>query len=257
MSSHFVNILKQAFKTFDRKNQATLANNLAALKQLTDNLTNRDIYVNEELFYESVVPGRAPCTFMQIYENDIVSMSVFIMRGGYTMPLHDHPCMYGLLKVLTGRLRIQSYTSLCEEPIKHNEPIKEVHVIKDEPSIFTSDMGCTLLTPKERNYHEITAVDGVAAFFDILAPPYDANVPEYGPRKCTFYEAIPQQMVTGKFNDDKLDDGQPSKYNNLMILKHIPAPPSYYCETTDAHEAVLQSVLMHLKEVYRSNSLEE
>ncbi|XP_075162412.1 2-aminoethanethiol dioxygenase [Haematobia irritans] len=253
MSSHFVNILKQALKTFDLKNQAALSNNLAALRQLTDQLTSRDIYLNEELFNNSVIPGRAPCTFMQIFENDTVSMSVFIMRAGYTMPLHDHPSMYGLLKVLTGKLRLQSYTNLCET-IKYTEPAKEVDVFREEPSTFTSEMGCTLLTPRERNYHEITAIGGVAAFFDILAPPYEANIPDLGPRKCTFYEAIPVPTMSSPQEVDK--DERETKLS-LMKLKRIPAPLSYYCETADAHEAVIQSVFMYLKEAYRSGTLKE
>ncbi|XP_061391556.1 2-aminoethanethiol dioxygenase [Musca vetustissima] len=260
MSSHFGNILRQALKTFDRKNQSSLVNNLATLKQLTDQLSKRDILINEEeLLKDSIyqIPGRAPCTYMHIFEDDTVSMSVFIMRGGYTMPLHDHPCMHGLLKVIHGKLRIQTYTQQStpnSDSIKvNNTKFKEVDVVKEEPVVVTSDMGCSLLTPTERNYHEITAVGGVAAFFDILAPPYDADVPGIGPRSCTFYEAIESSSVDPSANSKTTDDnvsicGRESKPK--LKLKRIPAPVSYYCDTTDPHETLIRTVFMYIKEAY-------
>lgn len=248
MSTHFVNILKQALKTFDRKNHASLANNLAVLKQLTDQLSYRDIHVNEQLFDEhSKIPGRAPCTFMHIFEDDTVSMSVFIMRGGYTMPLHDHPFMHGLLKVIWGRLQIQSYTERETANRTNNqekyEPLHEVNVIREEPNILTSEVGSTILTPTERNYHEITAIGGIAAFFDILAPPYDAHVPGYGPRECTFYEAMPH-------SDDNLA-------SNLIKLKRIPAPLTYYCDTVSAAPEVLVHTMLNAIEAYSPNVTED
>ncbi|XP_073838006.1 2-aminoethanethiol dioxygenase [Musca autumnalis] len=261
MSSHFGNILRQALKTFDRKNQSSFINNLGVLKQLTDQLSKRDILIHEELLRDSVyrIQGRAPCTYMHIFENESVSMSVFIMRGGYTMPLHDHPCMHGLLKVIHGNLRIQTYTpevntgsdSMQFDMTKE----KEVEVIQDEPIMVTSDMGCTLLTPTDRNYHEITAVGGVAAFFDILAPPYDADVPGIGPRKCTFYKAIQTSFLEeqSKCNEETSDDSICRKYSkNRLKLERIPAPVSYYCDTTDPHEELLRTVFVYSKEAYSS-----
>lgn len=243
MSSHFIRILKQALKTFESANQSTMSINLAALKQLTDQLIYRDLHIKkEELFndenYQS--PDRAPCTFMHIFENDSVSMSVFIMRSGYTMPLHDHPCMHGLLKVLHGQLKIQSYT----KKMSANDPkqnLREVVVSEENWKICTPNTECAVLTPRERNYHEITAVGGVAAFFDILAPPY-------GSRRCTFYEVVPDSLIT-TFERTKdglsAEDGQKS-----LILRRIPAPTSYYCETADADKAVIDSVFVCSKEAF-------
>lgn len=250
MSSHFGNILRQALKTFDRKNQNSLKNNLLILKHLTDQLSKRDILIDEEkLLKDSLyrTPGHAPCTYMHIFEDETVSMSVFIMRGGYTMPLHDHPCMHGLLKVIHGKLKIQTYTqdiNSSSDAWNETAPhIKEVDVIQEEPVTVTSDMGCSLLTPTERNYHEITAVGGVAAFFDILAPPYDADVPGLGPRSCTFYETIQPDILekSGECNTD---------CKPKLKLRRTPAPVSYYCDTTDPHEALLRTVFMYTKEAY-------
>lgn len=73
-------------------------------------------------------------------------------------------------------------------------------------------MPATCLTPNESNFHEIQAVDGNAAFFDVLSPPYDDEVG--GTRKCSFY-----RRVSG-------DIGGVEK----IFLEKIPAPYSYYCD---------------------------
>ncbi|XP_014394237.1 PREDICTED: 2-aminoethanethiol dioxygenase [Myotis brandtii] len=52
--------------------------------------------------------------------------------------------------------------------------------------IDTAASGPCILTPHRDNLHQIDAVDGPAAFLDILAPPYD---PDDG-RDCHYYRVL-------------------------------------------------------------------
>ncbi|KAK8768286.1 hypothetical protein V5799_015514 [Amblyomma americanum] len=103
-------------------------------------------------------------------------MSIFIIRRGERIPLHDHPGMFGVLKVLHGSGTISSYSAV--RPPSGDELEAERH-----PDVaVSSDSAPCCLTPTERNFHEIRALDGPLAFLDILAPPYDGKV-----RDCHYY----------------------------------------------------------------------
>uniref|UniRef100_A0A0K8TL44 2-aminoethanethiol dioxygenase n=1 Tax=Tabanus bromius TaxID=304241 RepID=A0A0K8TL44_TABBR len=213
MSGLFAKIVKHSLATFDRKNAAALSTNLHQLKQLMDQLTAKDLNIDPFIMSEEAFgyDDKAPCTFVRIFEHEDVSMSVFILRGGYTMPLHDHPVMHGILKTLSGALLVRSYTAINEVP--YSRIIKEVPVKAEEPKLINSTSECATLTPTECNYHEISAINGVAAFFDILSPPYDTNIPIYGRRRCNFYRKLPQDSPDG------------------YTLERIPTPISYYCDS--------------------------
>ncbi|XP_068142890.1 2-aminoethanethiol dioxygenase [Drosophila tropicalis] len=229
MTAHFINVLRQAFKTFDRANHNSFQANLQQLKLLTDELTYRDLDLKEELFRNAAIGnvGRAPCTYMHIFEDERFSMSLFIVRDSSSIPLHDHPMMYGLLRVIWGQLHIQSYSQQLEphEPLTYEKHPSMVRVLAEPTCLATVESPTILLTPRKRNYHQITQSvtpggNGVAAFFDILSPPYDANIPLYGPRRCRFYRP-------------KILDG------NEVQLQCIPSPLSYYCDMLDTPETIL------------------
>lgn len=239
MSSHFANILKHAKLTCDPINAISFKNNFNILKQLVDKLKATDLAVNPELFSQKHFnrPNKAPCTYVNIYECDICTISVFILAESYTMPIHDHPNIHGIIKTIAGKIRLQSYTAVSslnaptsspapannEQQQKNNASIKQnlICVVSEPAQIITTKCDGAVLTPNERNYHEITAIDGPAAFFDILTPPYDTT------RKCSFYE---------KFNAnlENVPDGlHQSLDENYLYLKRIPCPQHYFCDNVN------------------------
>lgn len=47
-----------------------------------------------------------------------------------------------------------------------------------------------VLCPVEGNIHQVDTIDGPAAFVDILAPPYQTDIPEAGKRCCRYFKEI-------------------------------------------------------------------
>ncbi|XP_059615395.1 2-aminoethanethiol dioxygenase [Phlebotomus argentipes] len=210
MSVHFAKIVQQARLTFDQRNVIQFASNFSCLQRLMDELKLEDIQVSPEVVSKRSfnVPEKAPCTFIHIYECPVFSMSVFILAENYTMPLHDHPLMHGILKCISGCVRVQSFSSIKDEP-----PSGSVAVQMSQPKQLDASSPAAILTPKENNFHEITAIPGggPGAFFDILSPPYDSPLPAFGKRKCSFY-----RKTQGLAGD--------------LILERIPTPLHYYCD---------------------------
>ena len=232
MSHIFARVFKQAQITFDRNNQQILARNLNLLKNLVSELSIIDLGLNPELASKRAFtsPDKAPCTYISIHENPEFTMSckkfqikikyiefnnlfilVFILRDSYTMPIHDHPRMNGILKIVSGSVRIQSYTRI--------NPGNSEILVKSEPlqEISATDAVTSILSPEECNYHEITAIDGPAAFFDILSPPYseyDYQNRDEHRRQCHFYSK-------------SVKDSE----NQILKLDIIPVPSHYICDS--------------------------
>lgn len=156
---------------------------------------------------------KAPCTFINICEKENFTMSVFVIGQNFTMPLHDHPRMCGILKCVFGRLRIQSYTR-----ISGFGDTSEIFVTKNEPKVLDSKSVASYLDENNSNYHEITALDGPAAFFDILSPPYSDSTrdEDSSSRHCHFYRTL-------------MFDNNPER--KIVKLERIECPESYYCDS--------------------------
>lgn len=51
----------------------------------------------------------APCAFVRLFENQNFNLSIFSIRPGSRLPLHNHPKMHGILKVITGKIVIKNF----------------------------------------------------------------------------------------------------------------------------------------------------
>lgn len=224
MTTLFARVFRQAKVTFEQTNAERFLSNLQSLRALMEQLTLVDLNLDPTVTSRETfqLSTKAPCTFIDIFENACFTMSVFVLRENYTMPLHDHPRMHGLLRVIAGTVKVQSYTEIDRrEETRDDDKIRHVLVnVEQERVISASETACAMLTPTERNFHEITAVGGPAAFFDILSPPYNADIPVYGKRSCSFYRKLllPSDGIT--------NDGR-----KRMVLEKIPTPDHYYCDT--------------------------
>ncbi|KAF7255437.1 hypothetical protein EG68_07700 [Paragonimus skrjabini miyazakii] len=165
-------------------------------------LTTRDIGFDLRWVSDASVYA-APVAYVHIMENEVFSMGIFVLRPGSRIPLHDHPGMYGVLRVVYGSLRCRSFSRLRNISANTNlgYPKSTYSKLSDsrwqlsdlivarphQDAILTPDSPTQLLAPDEGNLHEITPVDGPAVFLDILAPPYDHDL---GTRECRFYKEV-------------------------------------------------------------------
>lgn len=229
MSALLARVVKQALVTFARDNYGAFKANFNQLKQLVDQLTSTDLNIAPELLTANSFQQRAPVKYIEIFEHKTFIMTVFIVVNKYTMPLHDHPG-HGLLRMLSGTARIQSYT--LEHPLQNTPHI--LPVIEESPVDCTVKSGCSILTPTLCNIHEITATgSSPAAFFDILSPPYESELSMYGPKKCLFYRKIPFEPspdLTFKNTNSHSSDDESTKTKQLAYLQQIRVPNHYYCD---------------------------
>lgn len=127
MTSKIECVLKQALTTFSGLyTSKTFHDNLVKLKRHANELDAKSIDLDFRLLqwdtYELnnnldkltrstfISRHQAPVTYIEVFEDQHVSIGVFVLRDGAKIPLHDHPYMYGVLKVIYGKVKVQSYT---------------------------------------------------------------------------------------------------------------------------------------------------
>ncbi|KAL1428359.1 hypothetical protein MTO96_002741 [Rhipicephalus appendiculatus] len=172
---------------------------LARLQRIIGQVTYKDVNLDLNLLQtlSKTTNGgnEAPITYISLHDSLIFSMSIFIIRRGERIPLHDHPGMFGVLKVLHGSGTIRSYSALM--PVSGGEAVIEA---QRHPDLTVGpDSAPCCLTPTERNFHEIRALDGPLAFLDILAPPYDSVK-----RDCHYYSVSSSPAGEGNVRLDSV-----------------------------------------------------
>ena len=192
-------ICQMALKTFSRtisdsnpmlhfkSTPEEFKSNLGQLKQIVNNLKYCDLGLEKSKSIIDPDNQEAPVTYINVLKHTDVSIGIFIIKSGSRIPLHNHPNMHGLLKIVYGTVDIKEYTKYKPDSVKsclfHSIASENPHLylkagicFPAEKKVRTnvkSSCDVIVLSPDENNYHEIHTVgEGPAAFFDILAPPY-------------------------------------------------------------------------------------
>lgn len=169
----------------------------------------------------------APVGFVEVFEDDILAIGAFLLKEYAVLPMHNHPTMYGVLKVIHGRVKIKSFDLLeknRDEKIPHfltadSQPsFEDVRKLKfRSESEYTTDSEPCLVTPSEGNIHRVEAVGGPAVFIDFISPPYN---PQLG-RDCDYFQEL------------HVAHNQEDEDSKIAWCKEIPCPRSYYCVRMD------------------------
>ena len=133
---------------------------------------------------------------MHVHSSPSFDLSVFLLPGGKSLPLHDHPGMTVVSKVVHGSLRLSAYSKLAPSLDTYSDPPPSKKLRASASAIVRTPATVTpvlvnvcksaadpawLLSPTEGNLHELTA-ESNCVIFDILLPPY--NPPA---RDCHYY----------------------------------------------------------------------
>ncbi|KAF2364557.1 Cysteine oxygenase/2-aminoethanethiol dioxygenase [Trinorchestia longiramus] len=241
MASLIQRIGRLAVQAFNRESSTSLQMKMSYIKQLEElvsSVTSSDLAIDPTLLQDDIsqnsnsgsfrADGRAPVIYMQLYEDADVNICVFILRRGVRMPMHDHPGMHGLLKVVHGGIAVQSYTLLGESG-PHNLQCAAKHA----PVKRTTDHPPLSLTPDRENLHEIVSLDGPAAFLDILSPPYGEDRRMGFERDCHYFREVD---VSGHAFLSGLDVTK-------IWLAPIASPSDFWCDQAEYRGPPLKGVI--------------
>ena len=230
MASTIARIVKIATDTF--ANEISNSKHLTTLLPLVKSIKYLDLNFDLNLVDDAFMTRRtsAPISYVHISENFAVSCGIFVLRKNAHMPIHDHPKMHGIIKVIHGKIVVTSYTVRASDDLTGNErlfliqearkryaqPIPNPIILSvnsvEERIVDVEDEAC-VLTPSEGNVHKIFPFNGAAAFLDILAPPYDHI---NGSRVCHYFYELCLDAVLSNRSDSKLryliEIGQPRDY---------------------------------------------
>ncbi|OWZ00041.1 hypothetical protein PHMEG_00028853 [Phytophthora megakarya] len=194
---------------------ALTAEEMAPIKTICDQL----FPVNFQLQVpgpESGIERPKRVHYQHVYEDETFSIGIFILPPGVAIPLHDHPGMSVVTRLLYGSLHVKSYdlVQIDAAPLGKRQMAR---IRADE--VVTAPHTAELL-PDCGNLHELVGGDDVGcAFFDIITPPYDANEG----RDCTYFRVVdsPQQ----ESNDEELvmlESYEPHEFDVLTKTYHGP-----------------------------------
>jgi quercetin dioxygenase-like cupin family protein len=109
---------------------------------------------------------------LEIGEGNNAHATLFAMRRGQSMPLHDHPSMTVICKVLFGSIRIRTLVWTDRAAGVARDLGERVMGLGDE---------ALLLAPEPGTIHAIEALED-CAFLDLFSPYYDDD------RECSDFE---------------------------------------------------------------------
>lgn len=235
MSFPIQKALKLAHSTFSKLSKGILfdLDSLSPLRSQLNQIRAVDVNFEPSVFRRDPTSfDQAPVTYVKLYEDKIISVGIFVMRRGARLPLHDHPGMFGLCKTIHGKMKVNSFSQadLSEDKVRKKKStlpsnrINLVPVHSKDSVVLSEEDECCVLTPEEGNYHEISPVGDMAAFLDILAPPYDYMTMT---RTCQYYTLLEDKDKVLE-DSDKLNESSPVQW-----LCEIPEPNDFWCDTSD------------------------
>jgi hypothetical protein len=144
------------------------------------------------MYYQ--IPPVNPIETYTITSNPLFTISLFVLSSSAHLPIHDHPSMRVITKLLMGSLRIQSYTlpptsdsgsdstasSSDEGPCPALVDVTDLTIV--EGGGGGSGKSLKTIGKGSPNLHSLHPLSETVVFLDIQSPPYSDE------QSCTYYE---------------------------------------------------------------------
>ncbi len=160
-------------------------------------------------------------------------MYYYVLAAGFSSN-----CILPLVQVLYGKVSVRCYDKLednlsvstilphFEPPLAPFQTASLRRSVLRSVAEYSENSGPCLLTPLRDNLHQIDAMEGPAAFLDILAPPYN---PDDG-RDCHYYKVL-QTVAEGETDgkSNKEQQGEEKEKEEEAWLLEVPQPEDFWC----------------------------
>lgn len=170
---------------------------IQSLQSVLDRIKPEDVGLKPDMpyFHTNGSQRRPRITYLHIYECEKFSIGIFCLPPSGVIPLHNHPGMTVLSKILFGTMHIKSYDWVVDFPPETPTTFKppenggsEMRLAKVKVDAdFIAPCNPSILYPADGgNMHCFTAVTACAVL-DVLGPPYS----DPDGRHCTYYHNYP------------------------------------------------------------------
>ena len=102
-------IIKLAKNTFGQGSPNDFPPKFRNLQENMNNLTGHDLGLDRSDAMKGELV-RSLIIYIGVHEQPDFSASIFILMPGSVIPIHNHPNMHGLIKVIRGQIKITAFT---------------------------------------------------------------------------------------------------------------------------------------------------